>query len=266
MDMSATERLKALNHAGTVPASGKGASVHAGLGVHSDTPSARGNSRRAGRLLPVSGSASVAVSNTLLFTALSLFLAGCSVLQPATPVRNTPLPPPQTRVAQEAAPVTKPPEAPAKSAQPAPRPAQQVKETRPQPATASKGAEALVAPKMPAPVRVSEGTTIPAPPPAPKPLIVEDSGTVTGAVVKELIFRGPPRPPQSRMPGMKTLLWIGLGLGVAVLAAVACVCVVRRGKSSEAPDESQEESLPMPGLLFKEPTNLPQEAPVAEKA
>lgn len=156
LDMSATARLKAQHQAGAVPALGSSVSVHPGLRTPCHTQLGCDNWSLVLGFQPVAGSPRAVVSNTLLIAALSLFLAGCADLEPDAPVKTRLLAPADTRPTHDLAPVTKQPEAPAKPAPPAPQPVQRVSEPKPPPATATKGAEKLVAPSAPAPVRVSE--------------------------------------------------------------------------------------------------------------
>ena len=223
-----------------------------------------------------SGFPRAAVSNTILIAALSLCLVGCGVLQTGTTARPTPPQRTDTKGAQELASATKQPEAPSRSAQPAPQPARRVSETKPPPAsvgetrppsaTASRGAEKLVAPSAPAPVRASQRTTLPAEPSAPKAPTAEDSGTVTGAPVQALVFRGPPPQARSRRAGVKLLAWLGLGLGGAALAVLARLYLIRRATPPALPDAKKDELKTAPGLLMKEPLNLPQKAVMAEES
>ena len=280
MDMSATELLKVLDHAGAMPALGKGISVHPGLRTRSHTQSGCWNWSPVGRFLPVCGSPRALVSSAILI-ALSLTLTGCGLLQPGTTASPTPPARANTEGAHELASATKQPEAPSSPAQPAPQPARVVSETRPPPVTVSKGAEKLLAPNAPAPVRASERTTLPAQPSdpvrvserttlrtelsAPKVPVAEDSGSVTGAPVQELVFRGPPPQARPRRAGMKGLIWFGLVLGGAALAVLARVYVIRRAKPAELSAGGKDE-LKMPSELFlKDPLNLPPETVLAEK-
>jgi hypothetical protein len=280
MDMSATELLKALDHAGAMPALGEGISVHPGLRTPSHTQSGCRNWASVGRFLPVCGSPLAPISTALLI-ALSLLLTGCGVLQPGTTANPTPPARANTEGTHELASATKQPETPARLAQPVSQPARRVSETKPPPVTTSKGAEKLLAPNAPAPVRASERTTLPAQPSAPLRVnqkttvptepsapdapVAEDSGSVTGATVQALILKGPP--PQARPPraGMKVLVWFGLGLGAAALAVLARVYVMRRAKPAGLADPRKDE-LKMPSeLLLKDPLNLPPETVLAEK-
>lgn len=208
--------------------------------------------------------------------ALWLALAGCSVPQPGPSARLIPPPRANTESAHELVPASEPPAAPPKPAQSVPKSSQLVTETkpppapigqtRPTPATASKGAEKLVAPNLVAPVRASEKTTLPAEPSAPIVPTAEVSAAVTDAPVQALVFRGPPPEAPSSRIGMKVLVWFGLAFGVAVLAIVGRVWVIRRAKPVDAAD-AKKDKLKMPSeLLFKEPLNLPQEAVAAEKS
>jgi hypothetical protein len=182
-----------------------------------------------------------------------LFLAGCGVRQPTTTVRTTPPPKTGMKSRQVVVPATGPSEPPAKPSQPAPQPSPRLSETRPPPATTSKGAQKLMAWLPAVPVRARERTSPPVKPPVPQTSIKEDSGTVTGAVVQELVIKGPPpqlRPPRS---GTKAFLWLGSGLGLAALAVLARVCVIRRTKPAGS-SEGGKDDLRMPRELgFKEP-------------
>ncbi|MGD0261772.1 MAG: hypothetical protein ABSD29_18435 [Verrucomicrobiota bacterium] len=265
--MSANVLSKALNHAGAVPALAKSISVHAELRGPSDPQLGRRNWSLVGRSLPASASPRAALPNAILIAALSLSLAGCGVLQPATTARTTPPPQTDTKGAQQLALPTKPPEAPTRPAPPVPQSAPRVSETKPPSVTAARGAEKLVAPNPAAPVRVSERTTLSPAPSAPKTPVAEDSVTVTGAPVQALIFRGPPPQARPRRAGIIVLVSLGLGLGGAALAVLARLYVIRRAKPAVLLAAGKDE-LKMPReLLFKEPLNLPQEpAVVPEKS
>ena len=264
MDMSANELLQARNHAGAKPVVARSCSVHPGLRAPGDAPLGCRNWSPAGRLLPVSGSPRAAVPNAILI-ALSLCSAGCGGLQPVTTTRLIPPPRDDTKGAYELVSATKSPEAPSKPAQPAPQPAQRISETRPPPATASKGAEKLVAPNVPAPVHASERITLPPGASAPKVPIAEDSVTVTDTPVQALVFRGPP-PQAQPSRAMKVLAWFGLGLGGAALAVVARLYVIRRAKPVVLLSNAGKDELKMPPeLLLKEPLNPPRETVLAEK-
>ena len=225
-------------------------------------PSARRHPLKGSR----SGSPRATVSNALLIAALSLWFAGCTVVQPNTKARTTPPPPVETGSAPTAASVPKQPEAPSKPAPPAPQPPQRVSEPKPPPATATKGAEKLVVSNHPLPVRAREKTPVKAEPVEPKAPIIADSGTITDAPVTELIFKGPPPQPRARVSAKKVLMWIGLVLGVGSLAIVGRLCLIRRAAPLKAPDEKEDDLMPAPGLLLKESLTLPPEAPAAEKA
>jgi hypothetical protein len=265
MDMSANALLKALDHAGAMPAFGKGIFVYPGRWAPSDARLGCRDWSLAGMFLPASAPPHPAVSNAVLIAVLSLSLAGCSVLQPGTTAGTTPPPQAGTKGAHELASAAKQPEAPSKPAQPVPQHSQRISEPRPLPATASKGAEKLMTPSAPAPVLASERTTLPAEPSSPKPPATEDSGTVTGTPVQALVFKGPPPQLRPRRAGMKALLWLGVGLGGAALAVLARFYVIRRAKPEVLANAGKDELKMPPELLFKEPMNLPQEVPVAEE-
>jgi hypothetical protein len=65
---------------------------------------------------------------------------------------------------------------------------------------------------------------------------------------------------------MKGWWWLGPGLGGAALAVLARLYLIRRAKPAEVADARKDELKPAPGLLMKEPLNLPQEAAVAEES
>jgi len=276
LDMSATALSKALNHAGAMPARGKGISVHAGLRMPCRTQFGRWKLSLAARPLSASGSPRAPVSNTILFAALSLCLAGCGGLQSGTAAKTTMLAPADTRTAHDLAPTTKPPEAPSKPAPPVPQNSQRISETKPPPATATRGAERLVAittkgpeklvaASAPVPVLASERTTLPAQPPDPKPPVTQDSGASASPPVTELVFKGPPHEAPQPRAGMKALLWLGLGLGGVALAVLARLCVVRLAKPPGVSAASKDDLKMPPELLFKEPLTALQEPVVAEK-
>jgi len=209
-----------------------------------------------------------------LLIALSLAVAGCTVRQPGPTARLIPPPRANTKSAREQAAAPEPPPAPSKPVQPVPRSSQSVTEikplpapisqTRPAPATASKGAEKLVASNTPMVVRVSKRTTLPTGTSAPIAPTAEVSATVADAPLQALIFRGPPPQARTSRAGIKWLVWFGLGLGGAALAFAVRVWVVRRAESA-SPADAKEDELKMPAeLLFKDSLNLPQEAVAAE--
>ena len=276
MDMSANEPLKALNHVDARSALGKRISTHLGLRAPFNTQLGRRNCCLAGRPPPLSGSASAAVSSAFLIGTLLLFLAGCAHLEPEPPAKTRLISPADTGTAHELSLPTKPPEAPSKPAPPVPQPAQRssetkprlvqhISETKPPPATASKGAEKLIVPNAPVLVHAREKTTLPAEPPVPKAPIAEVSNSVTSAPVQALILRGPPPEARHRLAGIKVLMGLGLVLGVAAVAIPARLYIVRRAKPA-APSNAKKEELEMPKeLLFKEPVSLSQEAVATEK-
>ena len=121
-----------------------------------------------------------------------------------------------------------------------------------------------MAANMPAPVKVSERPAPPAEPPAPSAAVAEVSGTVTDAPPEALILRGPPleaRPPRL---GLKQLLWLGLGLGLVAVAVLAGRSLKGRAKPAEPAGATKDELKAAPGLLMKEPMNLPPETALAE--
>jgi hypothetical protein len=273
MDTSANELLQALNPAGAKPALGKGLPVDPGRQAPGDTQLGRPRGFRAGRFVAVSGWPCAAVRNAILI-ALSLWLAGCGDLQPVTKTRLIPPPPTDIKGAQGLTSTRTQLEAPATPAPPPPQPVVRasetkpppapISETKPSPATASKGAEKLAAPNVPVPVRANERTTPPPKPSVPKAPAAEVSVTATDAPVQALIFKGPP--PQARTSrALKVLLWLGLGLGGAALAVLARVWAVRRITPADLREIGKEEFKAPPGLLFKEPLNLPPETATAEK-
>jgi hypothetical protein len=275
-DMSANALLKALNDAGVMPARGTGFSVPLALRVPRRTRLVRRKLSLAARPLPASGFARMPVFNTGLIAALALFLVGCAGLQSGNTAKTILLAPADTRTTLDAPTATKKPEAPSSVAPPALQNSPRISETKPQSATAAKGAERLVASttklsekllaaSAPALVRASERTTLPAQPADPKPQVTQDSGAVTGASVKELIIKGPPHQAPQPRAGMKALVWLGLGLGCAALAVVTRILIIRRPNPSSASPASKDE-LKMPSeLLFKESVMAPEEPVAAEK-
>jgi hypothetical protein len=226
MDMSATELLKALN---------------------------RVSNTRAGTL------------NAIL-VALSLAVAGCGGLPPTTTAKTAPRPQADTTGTQGQALTTKQPEAPSRSAQPVPQHSQRASETKPPPATASRGAQKLVAPSAPIPVRARERTALLASQPASKAPIAEDHGTATGDPVSALVFKGPPPQAKPQRSGMKGLMWLGLGLGVATLAVLVRLYIIRHTIPADFSADAKDQFKMPRELGFKEPMNLPQEPVMAERS
>ena len=253
--MSAKDLLKALNHAGAKPALGKSILVHTRLRAPSDAQLGCGNRAQAASFLAAPDS-SRAVPKALLLVLL-LSLAGCAVSRPTTTTRLIPPATADTERAQELVSATKQPEVPSAPAQPAPQFAQRVSDTRPPPASASKGAEKLATPHTPAVVRASERTALSTGPPVPKAPIAVVSGTVTDAPVQALVFRGPPPEIAAPRSGIKWWAWLGLGLGGAALGGLAWFCAIRRAKSADLPNTGKDDLKMPPELLFKEPLNLP---------
>jgi hypothetical protein len=276
LDMSATALSKTLKHAGVVPARGKGISVHAELRKPCRTQLWCSELSLAARPLSASSSPGTAVASAVFLAALSLWLADCGGLPSSTTAKITPLAPANTRVAHDSAPATKPPAAPSKPAPPVPQNSQRISETKPPPATATRGAERLVAAttkgpeklmaaSVPVPVRASESTTLPAPPPDPKPPVTQDSGVSVSPPVTEIVFKGPPHEDPQPRTGMKALAWLGTGLGGVVLLVLARLCVVRFAKRPGVSAASKDDLEMPPELLFKEPLTALQEPVAAEK-
>ena len=221
-----------------------------------------------------SGSPRAAVVTAILI-AFSLSFAGCGIPQAGTTARLIPPPRAGTPGAPELASTPNQPEAPAIPAPPVPQQVPRVNETkprpaaigesRPAPATASRGAEKLVALGAPAVVLARERSTIPAEPSVPKAPVAEVSGTVTDAPAQALVFRGPPPEAQPSRVGIRWWVWLGLGLGGAALAVLARLYVIRRAKPPVPAEAGNGKPTPVPGLFFKEPLNLPQAAVMAEK-
>jgi hypothetical protein len=283
---------EALNHAGTLPAPGRSIPVHVGGRIHFHSQSGRWKFSLAAREVPAFGWPRAAVCNTLFIPVLALFLAGCSVLKPATTLKTTPLASVDTQSAPDPAPAAKPPESAFKPEQPLPQKPSPSTETPTPPATTSRGAEKLVAPTMvapekrperappsvagsvapaatkpekqaaaakPVPARASEKTPPTTPLPDPKPPFAPDSASVTSAPVQDLILKGPPRQPPRTRTVAKTLKWLGLGLGVAILALVGRFFLVHRTEAP-LPFAANEEALRMPRELgFKESVAEPRD-------
>ena len=254
MDMSAAMRLKAPNRVSHTCEAGAPECCRL-------RPSARRHPLKGSR----SGSPRATVSNALLIAALSLWFAGCTVVQPDTTARTTLPPPVETGSAPTAASVPKQPEAPSKPAPPVPQPPQRVCEPKPPPATATKGAEKLVVSNHPLPVRAREKTPVKAEPVEPKAPIIADSGAITDAPVTELIFKGPPPQVRTGLSAKKLLMWIGLGLAIGSLAVVVRLCLIRRAEPIKVADDKNDDLMPAAGLLFKESVPLPSEALAAGK-
>jgi hypothetical protein len=255
MDMSAAMPLKALNR--VFHTCEAGAPELCRL-----RPSVRRrlmNSRRC-------GSPFTTISDALLIAALSLWVVGCAVVEPDTTARSTPAPPAVTNSVPAVASAPQQAEAPAKPGSPAPQPPQRISEPKPAPALASKGAEKLAAPAAPALARTREKPPVKVEPAQPKVPIVADSGAITDAPVRELIFKGPPPKPRTGLSAKKLLVWIGLGLGVGALAIVARHYLIRRSEPIKVADDKKEDLMPAEGLLYKESVSLPLEAVVAEKS
>lgn len=200
------------------------------------------------------------VCSTILIAALLVSFVGCGVLQPGTTATTNPPIRADTRGAQALASPAKHPAAPSGPTQPASQHVLGVSQPKPPPVIAAKGAETLAAPNAPAPVRVSQRPTLPAAPPVPKTPVAQNSGSVTGAAVAALFFKGPPPQVRPRRSGLKVLLWFGLGLLGAALAVVARLCIIRRAKPAELPSADKDELKMPPELLMKEPVEMPREA------
>jgi hypothetical protein len=208
----------------------------------------------------------VTISNALLIAALLLALAGCAVVQPDTTARTSPVSSPATNSAPTMASVSQKPEAPANPASPVPQPPQRISEPKPPPATASKGAERLAAPATPAVVRAREMPQAKAEPAQPKVPIVADSGAITDAPVRELVFKGPSPKPRTGLSPKKLLGWIGLGLAIGSVAVVGRLCLIRRAEPIKVADDKKEDLMPPEGLLFKESVSSPSESLLVEKS
>ncbi len=274
--MRATALSKALNHAGAMPALGKSISVHAGLRMPYHTQSGRRKLSPAARPLLVSGSPRAAVSNTVLLAALSLFLAGCGGLPSGTTAKTTLVAPADTRTAHDLAPTTKQPETPSTPAQPVSQNIQPIRETKPPSATATKGAERLVATttkgpekvvaaSAPAPARASERTPLAAQQPDSKPPVTQDSGALASLPIKELVIKGPPHEAPQPRAVTKALAWLVLALGGAALAVLARLLLIRRAKPPGVSAAHKDDLKMPPELLFKESVMAPEEPAAAEK-
>ena len=225
-------------------------------------PSVRGRPMKSRR----GGSPFTTITDALLIASLTLWVVGCAVVQPGTTARSTPAPPAVTNSAPVVASAPQQPAASAKPASPAPPPPQRISEPKPSPALASKGAERLVAPATPAIVRAREKPPVKAEPIQPKAPIVADSGAITDAPAGELIFKGPPHPPRSRLSTMKLLVWIGIGVGVVAFAIVARLYLIRRSEPIKVDEAKEDDLMPAEGLLYKEPVSLPPEVLATEKS
>jgi hypothetical protein len=164
-----------------------------------------------------------------------------------------------TKGAQELASPPKQPETPSKPAPPARQQPRRISEAKPPPATVSKGAEKLAAPNVPFTVRARENIIVKTEPAEPQVPITANSGTVTDALVAELVFKGPPHEDPPRVGAKKVLIWFGLVVGVAVLAILARLCLIRRAVPLEVTDAKKDDLKMPPELLFKEPVKLPQD-------
>lgn len=276
LDMSDTALLKALNHAGTMPAPGKRISCPAWLRMPCDPQSGSVNLSLVASPPPASRSLRAAVSSIVLFAALSLFFVGCGGLQSGTTAKTTPHAPADSRTAHDAAPRTKQPEAPATPAQPVPQITQRNSETRPPSATVTRGAEKLVATTIkgpekpaaadaPAPAHKSQRTTLPAQTPDPKSTVTQDSGAVGDAPITELVLKGPPHQAPQPQAGMKALAGLGLGLVGVALAVLMRLFIMRQVKPPGGAASSKDE-LKMPSELdFKESVMAPQEPAATER-
>ncbi len=258
LDMSANELLKSLAGAGAKSASGKSGSVHPGRWRHCDAQSRLGNRSLAGRFLPIPGPPGTVIYSTALIAALLLSSAGCDVLQPGTTAGTSQPLRTDNRGAQALASPAKQSGTPSSPAQPVPQPAPGVSQPKPPPVVAAKGAEKLAAPNAPAPVSVSQRSPSPAAQPSKTP-VTQNSGSVTGAPVAALFFKGPPPQVRPQWGGLKVLLWFGLGLVAAALAVVARLYFIRRAKPAELSVPDKEELKMPPELLMKEPVGLPEE-------
>jgi hypothetical protein len=86
-----------------------------------------------------------------------------------------------------------------------------------------------------------------------------DSGTVTGAPLKELIIKGTPPDVRPRGAGMKVVMWLGLGLVGAAAVVLGRLVAIRGSAKSPGPADAAKDELKMPSeILMKEPLNLPQ--------
>lgn len=197
------------------------------------------------------------------FAVLSLFLTGCRLIGGSeavqAPVASTPRSGTARTVTPAATPAPSSPKSPATLA----ATTQSVPETkRPPAATASRGAERLMAQSSPALPRSNEtfsqpAVTRPAASPSASPPAIE-GGPEAASTVKELIVKGPPRVRQPRSTERNRRLWTGLVFGSALVAFGALLVWQRRGKSS-SPVKSDKEELVMPkDFLIKEPANLPK--------
>jgi hypothetical protein len=205
------------------------------------------------------------LSHVLVLAAFSLWLTGCATPQPNTTSHPTPPPPAETNNAPALVVAPKPPEAPSKPAPRAPQQPQRISESKRPPATASRGAEKLVASSAPLTVRAREKTPVKAESVEPKALVIADSSTVTDTPVQELVFKGPPHQVRPRLSPKKLLLWFGLGLGVAALGVVARLALIQRAKPIKSPEAKEDDLRLAPGLLLKESVNAPPAAMAAEK-
>ena len=89
-------------------------------------------------------------------------------------------------------------------------------------------------------------------------------GTVTDAPVQALVFRGPPPQTRPARAGIKLWMWFGLGLGLVAVAVLARLYLTGRAKPAEPAEPGKDDLRAAPGLLMKEPLDLPQEAVLAE--
>ena len=202
-----------------------------------------------------------------LIAVLWLSFTGCSYTRPGTATATALRSGASSTSGQNLAPVMKQPETYPRSAQAPPEPPRRVSQTKASPATGSKGAEKLVSPNMPASVRASERAVSPAELAVQRAPTANDTNAMAGAGVKELVFKGPPRPARSRRAGARGFVWFGLILCGAMLAGVAwCYYARRHGKSIDAYDASRDEIVTPPELVLREPTDLPREPVMAEKA
>ena len=211
-----------------------------------------------------------AVSNALVMGAFSLGLAGCGSLQPTTTATTTPTPQGDTKATQELVSAPKQSETPARPVQPLRQQPRRVSEPQRPAATPSKaaenrvatpsrGAETLVALNTPLVARARERTKAPTERSGPTAPMAADSGTVTGAPVRELIFKGPPPKARPQRAGMKMVLWLGLGLGGAAVVVLGRFVAIRGSAKSPGPADAAKDELKMPSeILMKKPLNLPQ--------
>ncbi len=206
----------------------------------------------------------------MLMVVLPVALAGCSLLQGSGTTNSgsasaARAPQQSAAGAGGAEPVAKPT---TPSAQPgiAPPITSTATSSKPAPATASRGAEKLVAPMVPKGTGAKPpvvARTAAAPPsktsiPAAQNDPATGVETVAGTAPKELVFKGPPRQASQSQPTERSqVLWLGICLVGVGCAVAGWIYLQLRLQSAAADKTGKDELMTPPGFILKEPKNLP---------